>query len=100
MRNKIQLTVFILFIFSNFIFGQDEGEEKLGTNLVPNPSFEDLRHKSPDLSIDAYLAYRNYLGKWASPTKTTPDLLFNINDSDSPMAVSYTHLTLPTIPLV
>lgn len=83
MRNRIQLTLLAIFLWSNFTYGQ---EENLGPNLIPNPSFEDLRHKSPDLSVDAYLAYRNYIGKWASPTKTTPDLLFNINDGDSPMA--------------
>ena len=86
MRNRIQLTLLAFFLISNLSFGQEDATENLGTNLVPNPSFESLRNKSPDLSIDAYLAYRNYLSRWASPTKTTPDLLFNVNDDQSPMA--------------
>jgi outer membrane protein OmpA-like peptidoglycan-associated protein len=87
MKNFVQLFIFLSFVFSSKItFCQDAIKRDTGINLVPNPSFENLKKEMPELSIESYLAFRNHIANWNSPTQTTPDLLFNINDytSDKP----------------
>jgi len=83
MRNQILLIILVISPLFNIAFSQDQIQRDTGINLVPNPSFEQLRKKNPDLNAEPYIAYRNYMSKWASPTKTTPDLIFNINDGTS-----------------
>ena len=84
MKNIIPVFIFLsLFFSSEITFGQDAIRRDTGINLVPNPSFEKLKKGMPKLSIESYLAFRNHIAHWNSPTGTTPDLLFNINDYSS-----------------
>lgn len=83
MTNQLILTLIVIISSFQQVFSQYEMHRDTGINLVPNPSFEKLRKKKPDLNAEPYVAYRNYMSKWASPTKTTPDLIFNINDGAS-----------------
>ena len=86
MKNKTGLLLLVIFTFANQGFTQDQITRDTGINLVPNPSFEKFRNKNPDSNAEAYVVYRNYLSKWGSPTKSTPDLIYGYNDgvSDQP----------------
>ncbi len=57
-----------------------------GPNLVANPGFEKLRRALPQYDLDGSIAFRNSLDKWMSPSKTTPDLVYQVNaeGADSP----------------
>ncbi len=83
MRNSILLIILVISPLFNFTFCQNQIQRDTGINLVPNPSFEQLRNKNPDFNAEPYIAYRNYMSKWASPTKTTPDLVYSIYDDKS-----------------
>ncbi len=86
MKNRIGLILLAIFSIFNNGDSQDEITRDTGINLIPNPSFEKFRNKNPDLNAEASVVYRNYLSKWGSPTKSTPDLIYTYNDGVSDQA--------------
>lgn len=86
MKNRIGLILLAIFSLIHNGYSQDEIKRDTGINLVQNPSFENFRNKNPDLNAEASIVFRNYLSKWGSPTKSTPDLIYNYNDGVSDQA--------------
>lgn len=86
MHNQSGLILLVILVSFQTTFSQDEIKRDTGINLVPNSSFEKFRNKNPDLNADPYVVYRNYLSKWGSPTKGTPDLIYSFNDEESDQA--------------
>lgn len=86
MRNQFGIILFVLLASFQSTFSQDKITRDTGINLVPNPSFEKFRNKNPDLNAEPFVVYRNYLSKWGSPTKSTPDLIYSFNDEESDQA--------------
>jgi len=83
MRNRyVNWTLVLLFLSFSQVFAQEEIKRDTGINLVPNPSFEELRQKMPDVYLEPFMAYRKLMKNWNSPTETTPDLVFFINSDD------------------
>ena len=83
MRNQhLILSIAFFVLFFNNSYAQEETKRDTGFNLVPNPSFEELRYKVPDVSLEPFMAYRKLMKNWNSPTETTPDLVFFINSDD------------------
>ncbi|MFT5168313.1 MAG: OOP family OmpA-OmpF porin [Saprospiraceae bacterium] len=84
MKNNLLILTLLALVFSfDLTYSQETIQRDTGANLVPNPGFEKLRKKIPEINIESYLAFRNHIAHWTSPTETTPDLLFNINDYSS-----------------
>jgi len=83
MSHQFGIVLFVIFASLQTSFSQDEIKRDTGINLVPNASFEKFRNKNPDLNAEPYIVYRNYLSKWGSPTKGTPDLIYGFNDDES-----------------
>ncbi len=87
MTRYLCLCLFVsIFCSFNTAYTQKTIQRDTGMNLVPNPSFEKLRRPMPDVSVEPYLAFRNFIENWTSPTETTPDLLFNINSESANIA--------------
>lgn len=83
MRNHVLIGSVLVFLLSfNYSFGQEELKRDTGINIVPNPSFEELRYKVPDIALEPFMAFRKLMKNWNSPTETTPDLIFYINSDN------------------
>ena len=74
------LLIVTLLFLPIFSFSQVSQDTFHGPNIVPNPGFELLRRPLADYDLDGSVGFRNSLASWMSPTKTTPDLLFSVND--------------------
>lgn len=79
MRNHSNIIFVSLILLVTQLTGQTVEKRDTGINIVPNPSFEILRSKIPDTSLEPYMAFKKLMKNWNSPTNTTPDLIFYIN---------------------
>ena len=79
------ILILLIGLYCLILDAQTSKRIQLGENIVPNPGFEQLRGPMPEYDLDGSVAFRNSIAKWMSPTKTTPDLLFVVNDYYSDM---------------
>lgn len=64
-----------LLLFTSLSHAQDAVKRDTGINLVPNPSFEELKPRKKGEHLEPFMAFRKRMLKWKSPTETTPDLV-------------------------
>lgn len=59
----------------NLLSAQKSAARDTGMNLVPNPSFEELKYYEADKPLEPFMGFRKQMKAWNSPTETTPDLV-------------------------